>query len=56
MIMSSLIKPSISKITINRVWVTDEPTEVYLMGKNYFRFWTLSFNQKSMKESNYRNI
>lgn len=26
------------------------------MGKNYFRFWVIDFNYRSIKESNHRNI
>ena len=54
--MSPEIKPSVAKVDISSVWVTEDPAEVYLMGKGYFRFWTISFNEKALKESNYRNI
>lgn len=36
--------------------VTDSPNEVFLMGKKYFRLWTITINEKVIKESNYRNI
>lgn len=49
MIMSPLIKPSATKIDINRVWVSEDPCEVYLMGKNYFRMWSISFTEKIIK-------
>ncbi len=29
---------------------------VYFIGKNYFRQWTVNFNDKSIKESNVRNV
>jgi len=44
MIMSPLIKPSLSKSIINKIAVSEEPHEVMLMGSNYFRMWTISFN------------
>jgi len=44
MLLSPEIKSGVTKAEINRVWVSDEPSEVYLMGKGYFRFWTISFN------------
>jgi hypothetical protein len=56
MIMSPLIKPGLSKLTPSMLWPCEEPSEVYLIGKGYFRHWTLNFNEKSLKESNYRNI
>lgn len=36
--------------------ISSDPREVYLYGKDYFRQWMLSFNDKTAKESNYRNI
>lgn len=44
LLLSTDIKPSVGKADIGAVWVTDEPSEVYLYGRNYFRFWTISFN------------
>ena len=43
MIMSPFIKPSLSKAQPDRLWVTEDPSEVYFMGGNYFRMWTISF-------------
>lgn len=48
MLMSPEIKAS-AKTEVSRVWVTEEPSEIYLMGKGYFRFWTISFNEKTLK-------
>lgn len=56
MLMSPEIRPSVLKMEISAVWVSEDPAEVYLWGKGYFRFWNISFNEKSLKESNYRNI
>ena len=53
--MSPLIKPALGKSIISKILVTDEPNEVLLMGSNYFRLWNISFNEKILKESNYRN-
>ena len=56
LLMSPEIKPNSSKSQVEGLWATEEATEVYIFGSNYFRFWTISFNEKVIKESNYRNI
>ncbi len=54
--MNLPIKSSNSNSVLNHVLCMEEHNQVYFIGKNYFRQWTLDFGEKSMKESNIRTI
>jgi hypothetical protein len=49
MIMSPEIKAGVGRAEISRIWVTEDPAEIYLMGVSYFRFWTVNFNEKTIR-------